>query len=343
MDLPLNYILEVIYRNCKRVKHKNSEVYNFECPVCREGRSSGKKRRGYYFTTKNYFHCQNCQRSWSSVDWIMTVENMSFRQVLAEAREHDNTFTEIINKQSDNQLNRKIPSLPYDSINLSDPIQLQYYNNKKEIQVCLKYISDRRLNTAYNKPKSFYISLTDLVHKNRLVIPFYDLNDKIIYYQTRALFEKDAEVAKYLSKAGADKSLYGINKIDASLEYIFIFEGPIDSMFCPNAVAACGLTLTDKQKDQLDKYRLFNRIWVLDNQLDNEEVADKYKELIDKGETVFFWPKELKNYKDINEVCVATNRDKISPKFIINNSLKGIKAELKITELSLLSTNLSSV
>lgn len=332
MDLPVNYIIDVIYRNCKRITHKNHNVYNYECPICNEGTSSGKRRRGYYFVNENYFYCQNCQRSWSNVDWVMTVENISFKELIKEANEHDNTFNEIINKQTIIPVKKNQHSLPYDSINLSDPVQLQYYKDQKEVQDCLKYIKSRRLNSAINRPKTFYISLADKIHKNRLVIPFYDMSGKIVYYQSRALYEKDANIAKYFSKKDADKSLYGIGNISASLEYIFIFEGPIDSMFCQNAVAACGLSLTTIQEEQLDKYRLFKKIWVLDNQLENNDVCLKYKELIDKGENVFFWPKEFKKYKDINEVCIATQKDYIPPKFFINNSFTGMAAKLRIKD-----------
>jgi hypothetical protein len=263
----------------------------------------------------------------------MAVEHMSFKQVLKEASEHDNTFSEIINRVSDKPVKKNVSSLPHDCINLSDPVQLQYHQNRKEVQTCLRYIKTRRLNTAINRPKTFYISLTDEVHKNRLCIPFYDMFDKIVYYQTRALTDKDAAVAKYLSKKDDDKTLYGINNISSSLEYIFIFEGPIDSMFCRNAVAACGLDLTPRQQDQLDKYRLFDKIWVLDNQLDNQDVYDKYAELIERGETMFFWPAWLNDHKDINDVCMATESDHIPPKLFIDNSLSGMKAQLKLKEL----------
>lgn len=332
MDIPVNYILDVIYRNCKRVKPKSHTVFNFECPVCGEGKSSGKKRRGYFFVKENYFHCQNCQRSWSVADWIMEVEGITFKQLLKDAGEYDNTIGELIEKQATNSIKTKQHSLPYDSINLSDPFQVQYYKDNKEVEICLKYIKNRRLNTAINRPKTFYISLSDRIHRNRLCIPFYDIKGKIVYYQTRALFEKDEEIAKYLSKKDTEKTLYGINNISSSLEYIFIFEGPIDSMFCTNSCAACGLSLTEKQQEQLDKYRLYNKIWVLDNQLENKDVFEKYDEIIDRGENIFIWPEEFKEFKDINELCVSTNRDYISPKFFINNTLKGMSAKLKLNE-----------
>ncbi len=332
MDIPIGYILDVIHRNCRTVKRKSNSIYNFPCPICNEGKSKGKKKRGFFFAKENYIYCQNCQRSWSPINWIMELEQLSFKELLSEASDYGNTFNEIIDKQQPELQRTNTYSLPYDSINLLDDVQLQYYKNNKIVQHCLQYIHNRKLNTAINKPKTFFISLNDKIHRNRLCIPFYDANNKLVYYQTRALYKKDEDIAKYLSKKDDVKTLYGINTIDPKLEYIFIFEGPIDSMFCKNGVAACGLTLSAKQKDQIDKYRLFKKIWVLDNQLNNIDVCEKYKEVIDAGESIFFWPNEFSEFKDVNDICVATNKNYIPPRLFINNALSGIQAELKLLD-----------
>jgi hypothetical protein len=87
------------------------------------------------------------------------------------------------------------------------------------------------------------------------------------------------------------------------------------------------------QREQLDKYRLYDKIWVLDNQLENQDVREKYEELIDRGESIFFWPDEFKSYKDVNEICVAMGKDHIPYQLFINGALNGMKAKLKLAEL----------
>jgi hypothetical protein len=69
--------------------------------------------------------------------------------------------------------------------------------------------------------------------RNRLhgFVDDYDENGKIIFYQTRAIYKKDETPAKYLSKVGGNKSIYGISNIDQNIDYLFMFEGPIDAMF----------------------------------------------------------------------------------------------------------------
>ena len=132
-----------------------------------------------------------------------------------------------------------------------------------------------RLDTAINRCDTFYISLDDFLHKNRLCIPFYDSDNKIRFYQTRALFENDERMAKYLSKLNADKTVFGLNKIDPELEYMFVFEGPIDSMFVKNGISMGGLHVSEHQKDRLNKYILHEKIWVLDNQIKKRHILGR--------------------------------------------------------------------
>ena len=55
--------------------------------------------------------------------------------------------------------------------------------------------------------------------------------------------------------------------------------------------------------------------------------------LADNGEKVFIWPDELKRFKDFNDICVAGNRDKIKPEFIIKNTYSGLQAKLLLTKI----------
>jgi len=52
-------------------------------------------------------------------------------------------------------------------------------------------IKSRRLDTAINRPDNLYASLTDKVHKNRLVIPFINEKEEIEFYQTRTVTTSD--------------------------------------------------------------------------------------------------------------------------------------------------------
>lgn len=333
MNLPEEYIVQKFYQYTgSPTYNRHTHTYQGCCPVCREGKSWGKKKRLFYLPEKGHFYCHNCSRSWSPVNWIVEVTGLSVKDILQEASNFDIIPTTIESDKKEKKV--AVESLPKDSINLFNEQQLSYYNNDPIVQLCLNEIKRRRLNTAINKPKALYISLTDYIHKNRLCIPFYDTKGKIVFYQTRALTKKDKnQSAKYLSKVNADKTVFGIDKIDIDKDNIFIFEGPIDSMFIKNGVAVGGIHLSEVQEKQLSKFPLLKKIWVLDNQKLDKASNEKTKKLLEQGETVFIWPVELKKFKDINDVCIEFKLNHITNKFVIKNSFEGIEGVLRLQKI----------
>ena len=208
-QLPANYVIQQFYTYCQRPLYKrNSNTYNAECCICNEGKSKGVSRRLFYYPKTNNFYCFNCSQSWSEIDWLKTVTKKDFFEIIKESKSFSG---EIDYVETNNKLVKyEIPVLPTDSVNILDEYEYSFYANKKEdilIQKAIEYCKNRRLYTAINKPRSLYVSFKDFVHKNRLIIPFYDKYDKIEYYQSRTF--NSNEHPKYLCKGG-DKCLFGI-------------------------------------------------------------------------------------------------------------------------------------
>ena len=337
--IPEQYVVNVLYENIYKITYnKYNKSYNGCCPICKEGNSWGKKKRFYYIPDKELAYCHNCGYSKKALTFITEVTNKSLHEIINEVKEFD---IEILPQEEKIEVKKVIDkSLPEDCINLSDSSQINYYRDNTVVKTALQLIRDRKLDKGINKPKTFYISLKDVVHKNRLILPFYDENGDIIFYQSRGLTKKDLyERPKYLSKVGAERSLYGIQNINSDLDYVFIFEGPIDSYFVENGLATCGITensnkmFTSLQKQQINKLNLYEKIYVLDNQYCDKAALNKSIILVDNNEKVFIWPKELKKFKDFNEICIAGNKDKIKPEFILKNTHSGLKAKLLLTEI----------
>jgi DNA primase len=295
---------------------KHTGQYNAACPICKEGKSLGKKKRLWYYPHSNTFHCFNCNQTWSALNWIKKTTGMSYEDIQVELSTNDISLDVFKKETGTVTFKRKdIPDLPYDSINIYDQVQQQYYQKSKEFQKALQYAKDRRLDTAINKSPNLFISLTDNIHANRLCIPFYDRNKKVVFYQTRAL---DKTEPRYLGKAGYEKTVFGIDRVNSDIPYIFLFEGPIDSMFVKNGVGVAGISLTKTQSIQLAEFPFHQRIWVLDNPQHDETAKDKVKELLVKGEKVFNWGIG-KGYKDFNEWCLFEDLDEIPYQGILDN------------------------
>lgn len=330
MELNQEFLIETFYSYCKRPLHKKYQnVFNAECPVCKEGKSAGRSRRLFYFPHKQYFFCHNCSKSWKPLEWVKEVTALTFPEIIKKNNEKSGEVYQSIqryNKVAVETDITAIPDLPENSIDITNSAQIEFYKDNKFVKLALEYCESRRLLTATNSCRKFYLSLEDRVHKNRLVIPFYGDNNKIVCYQTRALTPN--QFPKYLTKFG-EKELFGLNNIDVSVPYVFVFEGPIDSMFVKNGVAMASLSPTEKQLQQLNNLIGYQQIYVFDNDKNNKQTAKKIEKYIKDGKTVFIWPREFCKFKDFNEVCCNLNLNEIPWKFVVKNSAKGSEALIK--------------
>ena len=315
-NLPSTYIMNKFMSYAIEPEFKkHTGQYNAACPICKEGKSLGKKKRLWYYTKTNTFHCFNCNKTWSALNWIKATTGMTFEEIQIEISSNDFSV-DVTKKDNFNVITRReLPDLPYDSINIFDSVQQQYYSKNKYFLAAYQYAKERRLDTAINKSPNLFVSLTDITHKNRLCIPFYDRNKKVVFYQTRAM---DKTEPKYLGKSGYEKTIFGIDRVDPDIPYIFLFEGPIDAMFVKNGVAVAGINLTKTQSTQLAEFPFHKRIWILDNPSFDDTARNKMKELTKKGETLFNWS-FARNYKDFNEMAVFDDLDEIDYNKIIKS------------------------
>ena len=340
MLIPREYILQKFYQFAGYPQYKkHSGTYIAGCPICREGRSWGKKRRCIYIVDDNAICCHNCGWYSDAVKWIQEVSGQSFNEILNESREFDILPLDVLSDKTEPIKHKPVEDLPKDSINLFDSKQVEFYSDNEIVRDALSLIKRRRIDTAINKPDTLWVSLSDYTHKNRVIIPFYNENNNIIFYQSRALYDRDLNLyPKYLSKINGEKSLYNINKITSDIDYIFIFEGPIDSFFIKNGTAVAGIQensnamFSKLQEVQLNTFKFHKKIWVLDNQWVDTASRNKTNKLIENGECIFIWPENLsKKYKDMNDFCIDQQRDSLDVDFIVNNSFTGIKAKLMMS------------
>jgi len=343
--LPQDYIVQKFYQYAGFPKFKKlSNVYEASCPICREGRSWGKKKRCYFIVSDGVICCHNCGWFSSPFNWIKQVSGQTPAEIYKEVSQYDILPLDLMQEQQQNipAVTVNPHSLPLDCINLFDENQVSYYKDNTVVQDALSLISRRRMNHAINKPDTLWLSLTDKIHKNRIIIPFYNEHGDIVFYQSRAIYERDTKLyPKYLGKVNGERALFNLNKITPDLDYIFIFEGPIDAFFVQNGTAVAGIqersnkNFTTLQEEQLATFRLYEKIWVLDSQWLDKASREKTIKLIETGETVFIWPEKVgKKFKDINDLCLAVGRDFIEPEFFIKNSYTGLKAKLMLSGIS---------
>jgi len=333
VSVPESFVVAKFFQFVGGPKHnKYQNTYSGSCPVCREGKSWLKKKRCYYLPKKNVICCHNCGWYGTPFAWIKEVAGLESYELIREIKKFDGVVVEISKKE--NKPTIQTTSLPQDSINLRSGDEIKFWNDNFIVQKALELIKTRKLDTAINAPKALFTSLNDPVHKNRLTIPFYNSKDEIVFYQSRRILTTDSK-PKYLSKMGAEKSLFGLNSVRSDIDTVFLTEGPIDAFFIKNGLAVAGITqsanidYTDTQQQQLKELFLYKKVWVLDNQFLDQASKTKTKRLLEAGHNVFIWPN--KEYKDLNELCIAKNINEIETSFILENTYTKLKGLIKLS------------
>jgi hypothetical protein len=150
-----------------------------------------------------------------------------------------------------------------------------------------------------------------------------------IFDQTEkyAKSNKENEKIRYitLKKEGQERLWYGLQDVNPN-ETIYVTEGPIDSMFIPNALAMQGAGWLDKLPEKIEKSKV---VFIFDNEPRNAEIVSLIGKYIDAGRNVVIWPEEI-NKKDINDMILAYGYN-TTIKLIINNVYSGLKAKMKYT------------
>jgi hypothetical protein len=123
------------------------------------------------------------------------------------------------------------------------------------------------------------------------------------------------------------EKIYGLDRIDFS-KRILVVEGPIDSLFLPNAVAVSGASFDTPTIRSL----LTNATIVMDNEPRNKDIVKQLEKYIESGFSVCMFPNSIEQ-KDINEMILhgGMTADEIT-EVINTNTHTGMEAKLRFSE-----------
>ena len=211
-------------------------------------------------------------------------------------------------------------------------ILLDRLDTLPEENLAVKYCIDRKI--PKDKFKSLYfidniknVEQISEAMKNRikgteprLVLPLYDANLQLTGITCRALGNEEL---RYITvKIKQDELLvFGRESLNPK-KHIYVTEGPIDSLFLPNAIAVVG---TGFNKLELLEYSKDNITIIVANQPRNKDVCKVIENLIEKNYNVVIWPQSLKE-KDINDIVKAGKTPAYVKSLIDKNTFNGLQA-----------------
>jgi hypothetical protein len=284
-----------------RFAKKKDDLYNFRCPLCGDSQKNKTKSRGYIFRKKNdYFYmCHNCGASTSFYNFLKQVDPNLLEEYTLEVYKNsantnspEPTFSELMVKP----VFKKSLDLPKISELPDEHFAKQYVTGRKipeEMYGNLYYAEDYK-----SFVDSFGVDKDIIAGDKRLVIPFHDKEGNITGFQGRALGESKI---RYITIKLTDEGprMFGIDRVNQE-EKIFVFEGPIDSMFIKNSVAVASSAL-ETAAEYLDKSKI---VLVYDNEPRNKEIVKLMEKAIDNHFNVVIWP-EMITDKDVNDMVLS--------------------------------------
>ena len=307
-------------------KKKTDYLFNFRCPHCGDSQKSKTKARAYLYRVKNdmFFKCHNCGQGQNLANFIKFIDPKLYEQYLLERYKKsapatpkpkfDFKPTKFTNQTPIDDL-KSIKDLPEDH-----PARLYCVNRKIPEKYFDKLFLSDKFMTLVNEVKPNTYKITK--DHPRLIIPFYDTTGKVFAFQGRA-FGK--EQPKYLTiKLDENKQkVYGLDKVNFQ-KPIYITEGPIDSLFIDNCLAAGGADLFLKNKIPNE-----NITYIFDNEPRNKEIVKRMYKVIEQDFNVVIWPDEIQ-LKDVNDMIMSGLTKLELQDIISNNTYSKLSALTKL-------------
>lgn len=336
----------VLSSRLRNFKRKENLLWNFSCPVCGDSARDKRKARAYIYESKGrlYFHCHNNDEHMSFRDLLKTMDEELYREYLMELFQDKARPSRPLVTESTTEMlaETRVPQgNPLDGLRrVSD---LMPPHPAAEI-VRARLIPQERWSNLFHAddypgwarrlvPEKY----EDARPEPRLVIPFHDRDGRLIGFQGRAYGQANANI-RYLTVC-LDKEpafLYGWDRVDPS-QTIIAVEGPIDSMFLPNAVATAGGSIAREiMKAGVDKAQT---VVAYDNEPRSPSTVTKMRKAVAAGFPIFIWPQNIrvKDFNDQMKDLVDTGMRPAAALTRLADMVKGnvhtgMAAELKITE-----------
>ena len=305
---------------------KKADLFNFRCPYCGDSQKRKNKARGYLFKIKNDFvyKCHNCGVGRTLSNFLRDQDTLLHDQYIME-KFKDGKFTGKHSTVPKPKFNFKTPDFVKTDTGLEKISDLNIFHEAR------KYLEQRGIKDLdyfyycpkfkewTNKQKKTFDTLRQ--DHPRIIIPFKDKEGNLFGYQGRSL-ARNAKL-RYITIMLDEEQpkIFGLDRIDTK-KSIYITEGPFDATFIKNSVAMAGSDI------DIRSFNWSDHIWIFDNEPRNREIVTRISKVVDRGDKVVVWPKNILQ-KDINDMHLAGHDVQ---KMVESNVYQGLQAKLKFND-----------
>jgi len=310
---------------------KNGTHFLARCVLCGDSKKNKRKRRFNldYNGGNPMYHCFNCNESGSFLQLYGLLNGLSIEESKKELFGFD--VKRITHQMSSRKRERVIKEIKFENHNwiygdcyMTGDEQDGIFSTSY-IKTLQMFIEDRKI------PKDYLVMIAHKGdYKGRIIIPVFDKNKDIIYFQARRIPGSDVQ-PKYKNPT-LEKGFVILNKSRFDPDrYIIITEGLLDAfMLGSQGTTALGVSISEEFLKEI--FKIGNKVIVV---FDNDKPGyvsmyrfmngyKKRKKIIppnkfNKKVKYFLYPKEYIGCKDINKIRVDNNINDIY-NVVVNNS-----------------------
>jgi hypothetical protein len=331
-------------------KQKHPHVFNFRCPLCGDSERVLSKTRGYCYALKNttlMYKCHNCSVSLPFVALLKRVSRHLYDEFMVEKVRDGVSPASRVPEAIQITFQRPPREdffFPYVAplnhlVDAQNPLYAvrEYVLNRnvpatelhKMYATGAAHTWVKRLLLANAKSDDDKQWAEDKAKRVRdghpyLVLPLRYPNGDWFGANVRAIGEKDYIIFRWHD---TPLKMFGLENWTSETP-TYVTEGPIDSLFLPNALAACGSDLMGAVRVLEDQELLKpaqKRIYIWDNEPRNKDIVRLIRTAVKLHEHVVIWPKDFRQ-KDINDMV----NDGIDVRHVIQQrTFQGLMAELE--------------
>ena len=242
-----------------RFKKVRDFLWNFRCPHCGDSSKSKIKARGYVYRKKTdlFYKCHNCGMGQSVGNLIKDIDPSLHKRYVMERYKAGETgqrktkTPEFKFEPPKFKPKKTVIHLPSIGSLPKEHYARVYYENRKIPNQFMDkiFFAEDFKQWAQSVCQVDYSSLTQ--GEPRLLIPFFDEQNKLIGAQGRALQNSKVRYVTVKVHENSQK-IFGLERWKSE-DHTYLVEGPIDSLFLPNCLAMAGadvrdMNLLNKQK-----------------------------------------------------------------------------------------------
>lgn len=299
----------------RNFKRKSQYLWNFSCPLCGDSATRTRAARGFIYRKGEQlnYRCHKCGAGMSVKNFVAAIDPELHKEMQLEY------FTPRVGYEPPIIKERTVfdkSTDPFKGLIKIDDLPQKHFCRE---YVASRYIPDHLWDELYFTP-AFYTWSGQVLpgrykvpkdirdDEPRLVIPMRNRRGEVTAFQGRALKSGHDPKYIYVALTKDEPLIWGLDKIDPKRP-VYVFEGPIDAMFVPNAIAVGGGDIASEllRIEGVDKEKF---IVVYDNEprkIAEDHKKNKYnptavkiEKAINIGFSVCIWPDLVG--KDVNDM-----------------------------------------